>query len=217
MGFLVEIHNKYEIIAILREHIKNKGGIIKRTGHTKKDLELKSISYDHIVLCEREIDIGEEFFSCEMYCSLGLVTYELVKGKAPKGESLPGIICEIPKKLTITQRRKHPRICFDQDLNYTGTGRLKNGIMYKLKIKDLSEGGCALFTDQDGIQYDSMLRHVVLNFQEFGVYITTLNVKKITTNPEGTRLSCQFIFKDDDEKIKIENIVIRLNLTKKRK
>lgn len=218
MEFLVKIKNKYEIIAILREHIKHKGRVVKREEHSKKDIELKSINYDYITIHDKENEFSEGAFSCEMYCSLGLVILELKKEKKSQRErATSDIICKIPRKITIIQRRRYPRVYFNEESNYTGTGRFKNGIMYQFMIKDISDGGCALVTDRKGIESDAILRHVKLDFREFGNFTTTLKVQKVTEEENIIRLSCQFLFRDNEEKSKAEKLVIRLNLTQRKR
>ena len=213
----MEIKNKYEIIAIFRDHIKHKGTTIKNEKHIKKEIELKCITHDYITLHDEGNDFSEEGFVCEIHCSLGLVIFELIKETKIKRRINSYVICKIPTKITIIQRRRYPRIYFNKDLNYTGTGRFKNGTMYQFNISDISEGGCALVADIGEIELDTTLRHVKLDFREFGDFTTTLKVKKITKDENSLRLSCQFLFRDEDEKSRIESFVIRLNLTQRKR
>ncbi|WP_447622040.1 PilZ domain-containing protein [Enterobacter hormaechei] len=215
MEFLVEIKNKYEIIAIFRDHIKHEGRTVKVTEHSKEEITIRSISYDFIIIRDYVRRTRKRVLTCEMYCSLGLVTFELMKEKETEAEQYSDVICKIPKTITITQRRRSSRIYFDKELNYIATGRLKSGIMFEFIIKDLSDGGCALITDNRDIKSDAILKHVKLDFCEFGHFITTLKVRALTEKGNILILSCQFLFRNDSEKSKIESLIINMNLKKR--
>lgn len=131
-----------------------------------------------------------------------------------------------PEAINVTQRRKHPRLMFNDRRVYISQGKFNDGLYYQFKIKDLSPGGCALVVE-DGERalalVGSTLRNIELDFASHGTITADLFVlssEKIAAPGDerdpGWHLSCQFKRISDPMQRKLDNIVIKLLLEEKR-
>ena len=205
MDGVYEKQDRFEILAVLREAFKknsrieiscNKGIVISRL--CKIDLDGLTIPYD------KKIINGNQTLHFSIQNNISKIEFRTPTIQLSPAENEGALHLPMPQKINITQRRKDLRIDVLEDYNFFCHGRFKNGEPYKMQIKNISKGGCALIIPKI-VDYPalngSILKNTVLDFDSYGKIPTDIfiiNIKEISeidiNNQKKTylHLACNF-------------------------
>ncbi|MDN4237596.1 pilus assembly protein PilZ, partial [Citrobacter freundii] len=106
-------------------------------------------------------------------------------------------------------------------------GQSKNGENYSFKIKNISQGGCALIVKDVNARFlykDAVIKNASLDFDTFGslqLDLKVIDVVLINEFDEDNQLyschqiSCEFDFKNRREETEVEKIIIKFLMSNK--
>lgn len=187
MDGVYEKKDRFEILAVLREAFKknsrieiscNKGIVISRL--CKIDLNGLAIPFN------KKIVNGNQTLHFSIQNNISNIEFKTAATQLVCADNEALLHIPMPQKINITQRRKDLRIDVSEDHNFFCHGRFKNGESYKLQIKNISKGGCALIVspviDAPAL-IGSILKNTVLDFESYGKISTDIfiiNIKEIS-------------------------------------
>ncbi|HDX8891295.1 TPA: PilZ domain-containing protein, partial [Klebsiella oxytoca] len=134
----------------------------------------------------------------------------------------------LPECIQVVQRRRDPRFRLRHEHEFFCHGRHKNGENYLFEIKDISDGGCALMTQSPNLKFlshNAILKNAILALAEYGEVTVDLVIKNVVMvtlddneKPDSYyQISCQFKFRNLDNKKRIEKVLLDLIMEAKRK
>lgn len=217
----------FESVAIIREALK-KGCLVDI--HSKNaDVFCKIQKLDasgFYVPWAGDTPETEEYLEVEIFADTGKFEFHATASAfhSPGGENW--LYIHYPDAINVTQRRKHPRLTFNERRVYTAQGKFNDGLYYQFRIKDLSPGGCALIAE-DGERAQALIRTTLRNIElDFGSHGTlaadlfVLSSEKIAASDGDAapawHLSCQFKRISEPMRRNLDSIVIKLLLEEKR-
>lgn len=216
----------FESVAIIREALK-KGCLIDI--HSKNsDVFCKIHKLDtsgFYVLWEGEAPDKTDRLAVEIFADTGKFEFQATASEVLSDSGGKWLYIHYPDAIQVTQRRRHPRLIFNDRRIYCAQGRFNDGLSYHFRIKDISSGGCALRLE-DGERARALvkttLRNIELDFGSHGTITADLFVlssEKVATAEESTpvwHLSCQFKRISESMRRHLDSIVIKLLLDEKR-
>lgn len=219
----------FEIIAIMREAVKKGSRVDVRAKTRVLASRIQKLDSSGFFIPWSE-ELAKERSALSFAIQDYNAKYEFKTTKA-KSVTVNGINClyvSFPESVNVTQRRKHLRLFLANKHNFQCYGKFNDGRKYHYRIKDISHGGCALIVENDervSSLSGTTLRNVELDFNDVGTLVSDLhviNVKRIkeTADDESDRdyfhLSCQFKRMTESTLRKLDNIIVKLLLEKKR-
>ncbi|MEB4675189.1 PilZ domain-containing protein [Enterobacteriaceae bacterium G50] len=216
----------FESVAIIREALK-KGCLVDI--HSKNaDAFCKIQKLDasgFYVPWEGDAPENDESLDVEIFADTGKFEFHTSASAFKTREGENWLYIQYPDAISVTQRRKHPRLMFGDRRVYTAQGKFNDGLYYQFRIKDLSPGGCALIME-DGERAQALvgstLRNIELDFAIHGTLTADLFVlssEKMASDSNATpgwHLSCQFKRISEPMRRNLDSIVIKLLLEEKR-
>ena len=125
------------------------------------------------------------------------------------------------------QQRQNQRFSFLKGYDFFCFGRYKNGENYSFKIKNISQGGCALIVKDVNARFlykDAVIKGASLDFDTFGnlqLDLKVIDVVMINEFDEDNHLyscyqiSCGFDFRNRREEAEVEKIIIKFLMSNK--
>jgi Predicted glycosyltransferase len=217
----------FESVAIIREALK-KGCLVDV--HTKKSdafCRIQKLDASGFYIPWTFEAPGEsEIVDVEIFADTGKFEFSVSHAEVVSGNGSELLYVHYPDAISVTQRRKHPRVAFNDRRVYFSQGKFNDGLQYQFKIRDLSPGGCALLMNDSEralMLVGSTLRNIELDFGCNGTLVADLFVlssERVTVLNEedepSWHISCQFKRMSDSMRRKLENIFIKLVLEEKR-
>ena len=222
--------SKYEIIAIFREELRKQAEIEVFVNNKSTITQLTRVDFaefhitttckipaGHKVKFILHSDSGKIEF-----CSTLKKIYASSEGKGNK------VAFTLPECIQGVQRRRDPRFRLRHEHEFFCHGRHKNGENYLFEIKDISDGGCALMTQSPNLKFlshNAILKNAILALAEYGEVTVDLVIKNVVMvtlddneKPDSYyQISCQFKFRNLDNKKRIEKVLLDLIMEAKRK
>ncbi|HFP9365909.1 TPA: flagellar brake protein [Raoultella ornithinolytica] len=215
--------NKYDLMGLLREELKKKSLLQIHTQDNLMTTQLKEVSAAGFTT---DLDISDgKKLSFTIFSENGKANF-FSRRKKGVADSI-GTLFNLPDSITIIQRRAHPRLATAPDYPFFCHGRFRNGKNYHFAIDNLSCGGCGLIAHQAFSELkvaNLYLKQAILNLGAYGEIIVDLAIKNIYSPPcfgrdsrVEYRISCQFIFRHEDDKQRMEDLMLELTINEKRK
>ncbi|MEC5317437.1 PilZ domain-containing protein [Brenneria populi subsp. brevivirga] len=221
--------NKYEIIAIFREELRRKTDIEIKLNDKSIITRITKVDFSEFHINISEKIQKNKILGFILHSDCGKIEFSCALKRAYSQNCNNKFSFILPENIMVAQRRRHQRVLLQNDYDFSCYGRYKNGENYQFKIKDISNEGCALISENPNMKFlasDAMLKNSILAFALYGEFTTNLTIKNVTTvnriDTDGKchiyyQISCQFNFKNPADKIKIEKLVMELIMENKRK
>lgn len=220
----LDINDKYEKIAILRDEMKKKtsgvmvveGGEVGVARISNVGVGVDSFSF----YCEDSFIINE-FIELKLYSDIGQINI-LSKSIGRYGAQGEYMEASIPIKMIITQRRKERRFTLRKIDNFYCYGKFRNGESYRYDISDISLGGCALISFQPNMRFlvdGGILKNSVISLPKKVSLNISLRIASISYNTIihddkiinfVTKISCEFLFQNDYQRNTINQVILDL-------
>ncbi|MFQ0832453.1 pilus assembly protein PilZ [Citrobacter gillenii] len=227
MSFGLAKDNKFEIIAILREelHKKTKLEVLCENNSVIKQLE--KIDFERFVLSPHKDIVPEKVQYFILHSDSGIVKFSARYEQASAGDAQAGLSYLIPDMIFFAQQRQNQRFSFLKGYDFFCSGRYKNGENYSLKVKNISQGGCALIVKDVNARFlykDAVIKGAALDFDVFGSLLLDLKVIDVVMINEFDddnqlyscyQISCEFDYKNRREEAEVEKIIIKFLMSNK--
>ncbi|MEG0097963.1 MAG: pilus assembly protein PilZ [Citrobacter sp.] len=225
MSFGLAKDNKFEIIAILREELHKKTKLEVLCGDSSVITQLEKIDFERFVLPPHKDIVPEKVQYFILHSDSGIVKFSA--RYEPSSDAEAGLSYHIPDMIFFAQQRQNQRFSFLKGYDFFCTGRYKNGENYSLKIKNISQGGCALIVKDVNARFlykDAIIKGASLDFDVFGSLVLDLKVIDVVMINEFDednqlyscyQISCGFDFKNRREEAEVEKIIIKFLMSNK--
>ena len=227
MSFGLAKENKFEIIAILREELHKKTKLEVLCENSSVITQLEKIDFEHFMISWHEDIIPEKVQYFILHSDSGIIKFSARLEKSPTAGAEAGLSYAIPDMIFFAQQRQNQRFSFLKGYDFFCFGRYKNGENYSFKIKNISQGGCALIVKDVNARFlykDAVIKGASLDFDTFGnlqLDLKVIDVVMINEFDEDNQLyscyqiSCGFDFRNRREEAEVEKIIIKLLMSNK--
>ncbi|MEB2417818.1 flagellar brake protein [Citrobacter sp. R-1.5.2] len=227
MNFGLAKDNKFEIIAILREELHKKTKLEVLCENTSVITQLERIDFERFVVTGHEDIIPEKIQYFILHSDSGIIKFSARFEATPSTGAEAGLSYLIPDMIFFAQQRQNQRFSFLKGFDFFCFGRYKNGENYSLKIKNISQGGCALIAKDVNARFlykDAVIKNAALDFDTFGSFqldLKVIDVVAINEFDEDNQLySChqvswEFDFKNRREEAEVEKTIIKFLMSNK--
>lgn len=106
-----------------------------------------------------------------LHSESGIVKFSARFEQTPSAGAEVGLSYLIPDLIFFAQQRQNQRFSFMKGYDFFCFGRYKNGENYSFKIKNISQGGCALIVKDVNARFlykDAVIKNASLDFDTFG-------------------------------------------------
>ncbi|MBJ3591585.1 pilus assembly protein PilZ [Salmonella enterica subsp. enterica serovar Saintpaul] len=227
MSFGLAKDNKFEIIAILREELQKKTKLEVLCENSNVITQLEKVDFERFVISWQGDIVPEKVQYFILHSDSGIVKFSARLEEASVAGAEAGLSYSIPDMIFFAQQRQNQRFSFLKGYDFFCFGRYKNGENYSLKIKNISQGGCALIVLDVNARFlykDAVIKGATLDFDSFGslqLDLKVIDVVMINEFDEDNQLyscyqiSCGFDFKNHREEAEVEKIIIKFLMNNK--
>lgn len=223
--------SRYEIIAIFREELRKQSEIEIFLNNKSIMTQLTRVDFAEFhIVTHSKIPPGNRYRFI-LHSDSGKIEFNSTLLENYDSEHQQGnkFSFTLPDCLQVIQRRRDPRFRLHHHYDFFCRGRHKNGENYTFEIKDISDGGCALMAKNPNLKFlghHSVLKNSILSLAEYGEITIDLVIKNVieVTLDDGSvdqetyhQVSCQFKFRHQDDRTRIEKMLLDLILEAKRK
>lgn len=185
MSFGLAKEDKFEIIAILREELHKKTKLEILCGDSSVITQLEKIDFERFVISGHGDIVPEKVQYFILHSESGIVKFSARFEQTSSAGAEAGLSYFIPDMIFFAQQRQNQRFSFLKGYDFFCFGRYKNGENYSLKIKNISQGGCALIVKDVNARFlykDAVIKNASLDFDTFGSL--QLDLKVIDDRPD---------------------------------
>lgn len=227
MSFGLAKDNKFEIIAILREELQKKTKLEVLCENSNVITQLEKVDFERFVISWQGDIVPEKVQYFILHSDSGIVKFSARLEETSVAGVEAGLSYSIPDMIFFAQQRQNQRFSFLKGYDFFCFGRYKNGENYSLKIKNISQGGCALIVKDVNARFlykDAVIKSATLDFDTFGslqLDLKVIDVVMINEFDEDNQLyscyqiSCGFDFKNHREEAEVEKIIIKFLMNNK--
>lgn len=227
MSFGLAKEDKFEIIAILREELHKKTKLEILCGDSSVITQLEKIDFERFVISGHGDIVPEKVQYFILHSESGIVKFSARFEQTSSAGAEAGLSYFIPDMIFFAQQRQNQRFSFLKGYDFFCFGRYKNGENYSLKIKNITQGGCALIVKDVNARFlykDAVIKNASLDFDTFGslqLDLKVIDVVPINEFDEDNQLyschqiSCEFDFKNRREETEVEKIIIKFLMSNK--
>lgn len=227
MSFGLAKENKFEIIATLREELHKKTKLEVLCENSNVITQLEKIDFERFTISWHEDIVPEKIQYFILHSDSGIIKFSARFATDLPSDAEAGLSYFIPDMIFFAQQRQNQRFSFLKGYDFFCFGRYKNGENYSLKIKNISQGGCALIVKDVNARFlykDAVIKGASLDFEAFGSLQLDLKVIDVVTINEFDednqlytchQISCGFDFKHRREEAEVEKIIIKFLMSNK--
>ncbi len=227
MSFGLAKEDKFEIIATLREELHKKTKLEVLCENSSVITQLEKVDFERFVISWHEDIVPEKVQYFILHSESGIVKFNARFEQTPSAGAEVGLSYLIPDLIFFAQQRQNQRFSFMKGYDFFCFGRYKNGENYSFKIKNISQGGCALIVQDVNARFlykDAVIKNASLDFDTFGslqLDLKVIDVVLINEFDEDNQLyschqiSCEFDFKNRREETEVEKIIIKFLMSNK--
>lgn len=218
----LKIDSRFEIIAILRDGLTRKNNLDLICNGTRTLTKIKIIFPDYFVIPSNSFLPTNIIQSFALYSDSGVVIFKARYNPVLTTQLNFGRVYSFPDIIFLHQRRHHKRLHVVDIFNFHCSGQHENGEFFRMQIKNISKGGCALLPEGLCASFlckDSLIKGGVLNFGNFGSLCLDLSVVNISPTIEYDEenqpivtdiVSCKFLFRNKKEASAMEKIIVNI-------
>ncbi|HBR0931144.1 flagellar brake protein [Klebsiella variicola] len=215
----VKVNNPYEIIAIIRGELRKHGLLRMSINEDKFFIKIESIDATGFLIVTDFLLTSRDKYNLKIFSENGIFIFcTKIKVLGVRGGMYEHFI-EIPNTMFFSQRRNHKRVDLSE-MNYKCIGIFKDGTQFNLRIKNISEGGCALISETTFPSFNKILKHVFLMKNDI-IKIVMLDMEVKDTiqmsDARGYIHSCQFLFKKKEDKDRVEKEILFIEACKRKR
>ncbi|CCG88397.1 PilZ domain-containing protein [Erwinia piriflorinigrans] len=221
--------DRYEILALLRESMKQSGSVEFMLPERAFSCQFLSIDLQRFTVANLD-ELSMLTTPVEVVIKGNRERISFTTSQSVDKSSFGTLSFDFPQEVVITQRRSHHRIAIPEHYNFFCEGRFRDGFIYKLRIKDLSLKGIGLHyphplpgLTRPGILLTGMV--IMLGEKEQDKYMINIilsGIKEVTALDSENRkysyhiISCRFQRPSKAFNRKIEEIIMHILLEQKK-
>lgn len=218
----IQIENRFEIMAIMRECMVRKNNLELIDNRIKTLTKIEGLYSDCFIVKLDSLPPAYVIQSFILHSARGIINFKARYNPVLTSKFDCGIVYYLPEIVFLNQRRQYQRFLVNNRYNFQCFGLHRNGDDYSMQIRNISLGGCALSSKGSCASFiykDSLIKGATLDFGSLGSLCLDLIVvhNSPTIELDDDRqpidieeVSCRFLFKRNSEVLALENIIVRL-------
>lgn len=218
---------KFEIIAALRDAIKENNYAAMESGSIKIECQVLKVDFRCVYFESfmSEINPGSEVnVTLNSKSAKYHFTFVMDESKFELLNEKYSWMLELPEVIEICQRRKQPRMSIPSFKNYMGDGRSNKGVLYCFDIKNLSKGGCTIISKPiySGIKPSTpcigeTFNNLNFDFGILGGFRCNMTIVNKKIDRKGMlSFSCKFRKPNEKTQLAIDEVITKLLVQSKK-